>query len=173
MAAGTSPESLLRRIVDARSAPAALFVFAFLEGAVLPVPIEAVIAPYMQMRRDRIWRIAATALAGFFVSAIAGYAIGALFLDTLGAEIIATMGWREQFAEVEVFLGEYGLWAMIGLAVTPLPTQVAMIAAGAFGLPLDQFALAILLGRGGRVFGVALLVRIWGDRVVGWFTRRK
>lgn len=172
MVAGPSPESLLRRIVDARHAPAALFVFAFLEGAVLPVPIEAVIAPYMQMRRDIIWRIAAIALAGFFASAVAGYAIGALFLDTLGTDIIATMGWEARFAEVGAFLGEYGFWAMIGLAVTPLPTQVAMIAAGAFGLPPDQFALAILLGRGGRVFGVALLVRIWGDSVVGWFTRR-
>jgi membrane protein YqaA with SNARE-associated domain len=172
MVAGPPARSLLRRIVDARSAPAALFVFAFLEGAFLPVPIEAVIAPYMQMRRDAIWRIAAIALAGFFASAAVGYAVGALFLETIGAGVIATMGWTEQFAEVEEFLGNHGFWAMIGLAFTPLPTQVAMIAAGAFGLPLDQFALAVLLGRGCRVFGVALLVRIWGDRVVGWFSGR-
>jgi membrane protein YqaA with SNARE-associated domain len=172
MVAGPTPRTLLRRIIEARSAPAALFVFAFLEGAVLPVPIEAVIAPYMQMRRDMIWRIAAIALAGFFASAIIGYAVGALFFDTLGAGAIRAMGWEEQFSEVEAFLGKHGFWAMIGLALTPLPTQVAMIAAGAFGLPPDQFALAVLIGRGGRVFGVALLVRLWGDRVVGWFTPR-
>ncbi|HMQ94312.1 MAG TPA: VTT domain-containing protein [Amaricoccus sp.] len=162
---------ILDRIVQSRWTGAALFGFAFLEGAVLPIPIEAVIAPLMQLRRDRIWRIAAIAFAGYLASALAGYAIGALFFDTVGARIVAALGWEAGMAQMEGFLARYGFWAMMAMAVTPLPTQVAMIGAGLFGLSLPVFVLAIVLGRGTRNFAVAALVWRYGDRVVARLTR--
>jgi membrane protein YqaA with SNARE-associated domain len=162
---------ILDRIVQSRWTGTALFGFAFLEGAMLPIPIEAVIAPLMQLRRDRIWRIAAIAFAGYFASALMGYAIGALFFDTLGEGIVSTLGWEAGMAQMEGFLGRYGFWAMMVMAVTPLPTQVAMIGAGLFGLPLPVFVLAVVLGRGARILAVALLVRRYGDRVVAYFGR--
>lgn len=164
------PKQLLYRIVHARSSFVALFGFAFLEGALLPIPIEAVIVPFMQLRRDILWYIPAIALAGFFVSALLGYAIGAFFFDQLGAPLIAWMGWEAQFAEIERFLGDYGFWAVVALGLTPLPTQILMIGAGAFGVGFPAFVTAVLLARGARNFGVAALVYFFGDRVVHWFS---
>lgn len=167
------PSHLLDRIVHARSSLAALFGFAFLEGAVLPIPIEAVIVPFMQLRRDILWWIAGIALAGFFASALVGYGIGAFFYDQLGAPLIAAMGWQARFAEVESFLRAYGFWAVAALGVTPLPTQILMIGAGAFGVPFPAFTAAVLLARGARNFGAAALVFFLGDRVVRYVQRRR
>ncbi len=164
---------IVERIVHARWSGAALFAFAFLEGAVLPIPIEAVIAPLMQLRRDILWRIAAIAFAGYFASALTGYAIGALFFDGLGAPIVSTFGWEAAMTQTGEFVARYGFWAMLLLALSPVPTQVAMIGAGLFGMPIPVFVLAVVLGRGSRNLAAAILVWRYGDRVVAHFTRTR
>ena len=166
------PREFLHRVVHRRFALPALFGYAYLEGAILPIPIEAVIVPFMQLRRDILWLIPAIALAGFFASALTGFAIGALFYDQLGAPLIAWMGWEAQFHEAEAFLHDWGFLAVMALGFTPLPTQILMIGAGAFGVPTLSFVVAVLLARGARNFGVGLLVYLYGDRVVHWFQKR-
>lgn len=166
------PREFLHRVVHRRFALPALFAYAYLEGAILPIPIEAVIVPFMQLRRDILWLIPTIALAGFFASAMTGFAIGALFYDQLGAPFIGWMGWEAQFLEAEQFLEQWGFWAVVALGFTPLPTQILMIGAGAFGVPLVSFVVAVLLARGARNFGVAVLVWLLGDRVVHWFSER-
>ena len=89
-----SPAAALDRIVHARASLVALFGFAYLEAAFLPMPIEAVTAPYMQMRRDILWLIAAVALGGYVAAALTGYGIGALFYDELGGPMVASFGWQ-------------------------------------------------------------------------------
>lgn len=168
-----NPAAVLRRIVAARSSLVALYGFAVLEAAILPVPIEAVIAPYMQMRRDILWQIAAIALAGYVTAGVIGFGIGAFFYDEIGAPVIAALGWQGEVAGVEAFLGRYGFWAMIAMGLTPLPTQLGTIMAGALGVPPLSFLAAIILSRGSRNFGVALLVKLYGDRVVRYFVHRR
>ena len=62
---------------------------------------------------------------------------------------------------------------MIALALTPLPTQLGMIVAGALGLALPSFLVAVVLARGARTLAVAVLVWLFGDRVVRWLVRRQ
>jgi len=162
----------LRRVVHARYAQLALFGFAFLEATALPIPVEAVMVPFMQMRRDIIWRIALIALAGFMCSALLGYAAGSLLYETVGARFLAWMGWEAQFEAVRARLAVDGFWAMLVVGLTPLPTQVVMMGAGSAQMPLEQFAAAIVVARSLRYFGVGLLVWLYGDRVVDWFARR-
>lgn len=169
----TNPAEVVQRIVRARSAQLALFGFSFLEATLLPIPMEAVLAPYMQLRRDIMWRIATIALAGFLTSALMGYGIGALFFDELGAPLIARMGWQAEYDEMAAFLEAHGFWAMLAVGVTPVPTQLAMIGAGALGVPLFLFVPAMFVARGVRYYGTALLIWIYGDRVVRWFARRR
>jgi membrane protein YqaA with SNARE-associated domain len=167
-----SPIDLLRRISHARYGLMVLFWVSALEGAVLPVPMEAVIAPYMQMRRDMLWRIAFVTLAGFLLVAVAGYAIGALFFDALGQPLLDAFTWQEAYDDAQAFLQDHGFWALVLIAVTPIPVQLGMIGAGALGYPLVPYVLAMVVGRGGRYFGTALLVQIFGDQVVRLFARR-
>jgi membrane protein YqaA with SNARE-associated domain len=171
--ADPAAQGWLRRIVEARSAQLALFWFSFLEATILPIPVETVMTPYMQMRRDILWRIATIALAGFMTSALLGYFLGALFFDTLGEPLIARMGWNDEFARVQGVIGSDGFLAMLLIGLTPVPTQVAMIGAGSLEVPIPQFIAAMLIARSIRYYGVGLLVYFFGDRVVRWFTPRK
>lgn len=166
-------EGWLRRIVDAPSALFALFCFSFLEATMLPVPVEAVMAPYMQMRRDILWRIAGVALAGFMASALLGYGLGSLFFDTIGAPLVERMGWGDRLADVQGLIEGRGFWAMLVIGITPVPTQLAMISAGSLQIPVAAFIGAMLIARGLRYFGMGLLVYLYGDRVVRWVTPRK
>lgn len=164
--------ALFDRIVRARSAMLALYWLAFLEGAVLPVPLEAAMAPYMQLRRDRVWLIAAVGLAGFLTSALVGYLIGALLFDQVGPQILDYMGWQEQFVWVQDRIETYGFIALVILGAIPVPTQVGMIGAGALGFPLWLFLPAVSIVRGLRYFGLAFAVLRWGDGVEKWMRRR-
>jgi membrane protein YqaA with SNARE-associated domain len=96
-----------------------------------------------------------------------------LLFDDVGAPIIARMGWEAEFARAEVMLGKYGFWALALIAVTPIPTQIAMLVAGSLGYPVFFFALAMGVARGARYYGLALLVSLYGDRVVAWIGRRR
>lgn len=170
--ADTSAGTWLQRVTRARYAQLALFWFAFLEATALPIPIEAVMVPFMQMRRDIIWRTAVIALAGFMCSALLGYAVGALLFETVGELFLSTMGWTAQYEIVQARLARDGFWAMLLIGLTPLPTQAVMIGAGSIGVPMEQFVAAIVVARALRYFGVGLLVWLYGDRVVEWFARR-
>jgi membrane protein YqaA with SNARE-associated domain len=168
----TAANAWLHRVVQARYAQLALFGFAFLEATALPIPIEAVMVPFMQMRRDIIWRIALIALAGFLASALLGYLVGSLLYEAVGARVLAWMGWTEQFEAVQTMLAADGFWAMLAIGLTPLPTQALMIGAGSIGVPFEQFVAAVIVARSLRYFGVAMLVWLYGDRIVEWFARR-
>lgn len=168
----TAGSSWLRRVVRARYAQLALFWFSFLEATALPIPVETVMIPYMQMRRDILWRLPLIALAGFMCSALLGFGVGSLLYDTAGAPFIAWMGWGGHFDAVQAHLARDGFWAMLAVAVVPLPTQVVMIGAGSIGVPLETFIAALVLARGLRYFGAALLVHLYGERVVDWLARR-
>lgn len=155
----------LRRLADARQAQPLLVWLSFLEAIVVPIPLEAVLVPYMLARRDILWRIAGLALAGFLVAAVVGYLVGALAFNTLGIWLIETMGWQEAFADVQQLFVRHGFWALVLIGLLPIPSQVAMLAGGAFGFSLPLFMAAMALSRGVRYFGLALLVVLLGPRI--------
>ena len=155
----------LRRLADARQAQPLLVWLSFLEAIVIPIPLEAVLVPYMLARRDILWRIAGLALAGFLVAAVLGYLIGALAFNTLGIWLIEAMGWQEAFGDVRQLFDRHGFWALLLIGLLPIPSQVAMLAGGAFGFSLPLFMAAMALSRGVRYFGLALLVVLFGRRI--------
>ena len=96
----------------------------------------------------------------------------AALFDQVGPQLLARMGWEEQFAWAQARIDTYGFVALVVLGAIPVPTQIGMIAAGALGFPLWLFVPAVSLPRGVRYFGLALAVRCWGDRVERWLRRR-
>ncbi len=155
----------LRRLADARQAQPLLVWLSFLEAIVIPIPLEAVLVPYMLARRDILWRIAGLALAGFLVAAILGYLLGALAFNTLGIWLIETLGWQQAFGEAKLLFARYGFWALLLIGLLPIPSQVAMLAGGAFGFSLPLFMTAMAVSRGVRYFGLAGLVVLLGPGV--------
>ena len=136
----------------------------FLESTIVPIPLEAVIVPLMQARRDLLWKIALMATLGCAVGAIFGYAIGYYLFDLAGQWLIDTFFSQEQFEKVKSQMQVQGFWFVLTLGIAPIPFQVAMLAAGATQFSLPLFLLATVIARSVRYFGLALVVYYAGDK---------
>lgn len=141
-----------------------LFSASFAETIIVPIPIELVLVPFMVTNRHRLWRIAAMVTAGCLVASIIGYGIGYLFFDTVGRWALEAFGWEGAMDEFRRLFDAHGFVAIMAVGIIPIPFQVAMLAAGAAGYPIPFFVLAATIARGIRYFGLALLVRLLGDR---------
>ncbi|MEO2278932.1 YqaA family protein [Pseudoalteromonas pernae] len=136
----------------------------FLESTIVPVPLEALLVPLMQARRDKIWLIALFATLGCMLGALFGYALGYYLFDMFGQWIISTFSSPEQFQEIKLQMQEKGFWFVLTLGIVPIPFQMAMLAAGATHYSLTLFILATAIARAIRYFGLAVLVYFAGNR---------
>ncbi len=149
-----------KRLAESRRAQPLLVWLSFLEATLVPIPLEAVLVPYMLLRREMVWRIAALALAGFLAASVLGYALGALAFDTAGIWLIEAAGWQDGLDQAQSLFDRYGFWALVLIGVMPVPSQLAMLLGGAFHYPLPWFVAAMGLSRAIRYFGLAALV-VW------------
>lgn len=138
----------------------------FLETIILPIPIELVLLPLMAVNRQRLWAIAAATTLGCLAASLIGYGIGMVLFQSIGTWFIETMGMQDAYASFQRFFEQYGFVAILTLGILPIPFQIAMITAGLSGYPVLLFALAALLARGLRYFGLAWLVYRFGNRVI-------
>ena len=65
-----------RKLVESDNMLSGITVASLLESTIVPIPLEAVLVPLMQARRDKLWLIALMATLGCLVGAIIGYGIG-------------------------------------------------------------------------------------------------
>lgn len=150
-----------------------LFVASFAETIIVPIPIELVLIPFMIANRHRLWRTATMVTAGCLLASLVGYGIGYLFFDTVGQAVIGYFGWSAQLEEFRSLFDQYGFWAIIAVGVIPIPFQIAMLAAGAASYSIVLFVIAATIARGIRYFGLAVLVRLFGQRAESFWRRNK
>lgn len=136
----------------------------FMEALIIPIPLELVLIPYMVKEHHRAWTIATAALAGCLVGALVGYGVGLTLFESVGRWLLETLQYTEQFEVFQQRFEENGFWAIVLVGVVPIPFQVAMLVAGAAGYPILLFLIASAIARGIRYYGLALLVKLVGDR---------
>ncbi|WP_346797128.1 VTT domain-containing protein [Halomonas sp. Bachu 37] len=142
-----------------------LAVLSFLETIIIPIPIELVLIPLMAINKERLWTIATVTTLGCLVAAIVGYGVGMVLYQSVGTWFIEMMGMENAYQSFQGFFDQYGFIAILTIGILPIPFQVAMITAGLSGYPILLFALAALIARGLRYYGLAWLVHRFGDRV--------
>lgn len=152
-----------RQLIDSKHMLSSITVASFLESTIVPIPLEAVLVPLMQARREKIWAIALMATLGCIVGALLGYALGYYLFDSLGDWIISSFSSPEQFENVRQKMQEQGFWFVITLGIVPIPFQIAMLAAGATKYSLTLFLIAAAIARSIRYFGLALVVYYAGN----------
>ncbi len=143
----------------------------FLESTLVPIPLEAVLIPLMQAKRERLWSIAAMATLGCLVGALFGYALGYYLYEALQGYLVEYLTTAEQLAQVKAQMQAEGFWYVLSLGIVPVPFQIAMLAAGAVSFSLTLFILATLIARSIRYFGLALLVKLAGNQAQTLFQR--
>ena len=153
-----------KSIVNSKHMLKGITLASFLESTIVPIPLEAVMIPLMQARREKLWLIALMATIGCIVGAIAGYALGYYLFDLVGDWIIETFSNQDQFEQISSKMDDQGFWFVLTLGIVPIPFQIAMLAAGATKFSLMYFLIATAIARSLRYFGLALVVFLAGNK---------
>lgn len=136
-----------------------------MEATVIPVPLELLLLPLLYWRRHQTWLICAVVTLTCLAGAAFFYFVGAFLYQDYGGSLLNWLGGDETLDQsLRESMDRHGFWAVLAIAVLPLPFQIGVLAAGAAGYSFWMFLLASLLGRGVRYFGLGWLVRRHGQQ---------
>jgi len=136
----------------------------FLESTIVPIPLETLLVPLMQARREKLWIIAAITTLGCMLGALVGYGIGYFLFDALESYITEYVASSSQIESFQNTMKREGFWFIFSTGITPVPLQIAMLAAGLSKYSLALYMLAVTISRIIRYFGLAVLVYYFGDK---------
>ena len=157
--------------------PWALAAISFAESSFFPVPPDILLIPLCLSAPTRALGYASLCTASSVLGGMFGYAIGLFFFETIGQQIIDFYSLTGFFETVGELYTEYTAGAVIIAGFTPIPYKVFTILAGFVQVNFPLFVEASIIGRGGRFFLVAGLLRSFGepmkdviDRYFNWLT---
>jgi len=142
------------------NAPKYLGLLSFAESSFFPVPPDVMLAPMCLATPTKAWRYALITTITSVLGGLFGYVIGATAFDVIQPHLKASHYWSA-FQTAETWFKEWGVWAVFIAGFSPIPYKVFTIAAGALSMSILPFTIASLIGRGGRFFIVAGLMK-WG-----------
>jgi membrane protein YqaA with SNARE-associated domain len=144
----------------------------FAQGAALPGPADALLVPFGLADPRRVYHLALWALAGSTLGGITAYAAGAYAFQEVVAPVLGFFGIDpRELATFRTLFAKHGWMLVVVSSVSPFPSKLVSVSAGAFGLPFPVFALALCVGRAVRFFTIALLIRLAGERIGLWWRR--
>lgn len=149
---------------EKKQAEKALASISFAESSFFPIPPDPLLIAMVTARPNKWIRLATITTLASVVGGVFGYLIGAGLQETVGKLIIDTYHLQEEFVTVGTMYAEYTFLAVVIAGFTPIPYKLFSIAAGIFAINLPLFALASVVGRGGRFFLVAFLMHHLGKR---------
>lgn len=153
----------VKKLIQSKNMLTGIGVASFLESTIVPIPLEALLVPLMQKRREKLWLIAAITTIGCMIGALVGYAVGFFMFDILRDLIMTYITNEEQFEKFQNMMATKGFWFVFSTGVTPIPLQIAMLTAGVSKYSLGLYMLAVTSSRVIRYFGLAVLVYYFGD----------
>ncbi len=155
-------------------APRILSALSFAESSFFPIPPDVMLAPMCVAQPRRGWSFALNCTLSSVAGGLAGYLIGRLAFEWLQPWLLES-AYADAFQSAVQSFETWGFWYILLAGFTPIPYKVFTISAGVVGMPIIPFLLGSLVGRGGRFFLVAGLIRLLGDdaagRIRGWVDR--
>ncbi len=151
-------------------APALLTGLSFAEAIVFPVMPEVMLAPMCLSQPKRAYWFSTLSLAGSLAGAVVGYLLGHYAYE-LVKPLLDALGWLEHIdAQVESLRAITAqspwkaFWLLVIAGFTPIPLKIFTWASGIVGVPMLPFLASMFVGRGKRVFLVAFVLRLGGER---------
>lgn len=140
--------------------PLGLFIVAFTESTVFPIPPDVILLPLAMMSPRLSWWYAFLASSASVLGALVGYAVG----RKAGRPVLRRFFKEEMISQVETLFVRYGGWAIGIAAFTPIPFKVFTFGAGIFRVPIATFTVVCTIGRSARFFLEGALVYFMGER---------
>lgn len=157
----------IRMLAIAAGAPG-LFLVAFIDSSILSLPeIADLLVVYMVVQhKSRFLLYAVVATVGSIAGCVLLYMLARKGEQTLVRKNMAP-------ATVERTLHRFQRWGTMAVLIPsllppPAPFKVFVLLAGAAGISLPQFTLAVAIGRGLRYFLLALLALRYGDQAIAF-----
>lgn len=150
---------------NSRHATRALFAVSFAESSFFPIPPDFLLITILVTRARYWWYYASVTLLGSLLGGIVGYLIGFLFFSSVGKLIIDFYNLNEVMQSLAFKYEANAFWTVFIAAFTPIPYKIITISAGFFNISIFSFISASIIGRGGRFFIIALIMRIFGKQV--------
>jgi membrane protein YqaA with SNARE-associated domain len=162
-----------------RRAPAFLSILSFTESSFFPIPPDVMLIPMCLARPMKSWLYALLCTLFSVLGGVAGYLIGKLAFGWIEPWLMDS-GYAGAFTGAVSAFETWGFWYILLAGFTPIPYKVFTISAGVVGMPFPAFIAGSVIGRGGRFFLVAALIRLGGEGfaesmrkyidLIGWIT---
>ena len=151
-------------------APALLAGLSFVEAIVFPVMPEVMLGPMCLAQPKRGFRFASISLLFSLLGAVVGYLLGHFAYEAV-KPALAALGWLDKIDAQVAHLREVvaqspwkAFWLLVLGGLAPIPMKVFTWASGIVGVPMLPLLLSMGVGRGKRVYLLALAIRLGGER---------
>jgi len=138
-----------------------LFVTAFLESTISPIPPDPLLIPMAVLQPNLAIWLGVLCTVASVLGAVLGHWLGAQF----GRPILGRFVSEPRIRSAESLFDKYGVWAVLVAAVTPIPYKVFTILAGVLKLDMKRFLIASIIGRGMRFLSLAVVIFLFGEDV--------
>jgi membrane protein YqaA with SNARE-associated domain len=143
----------------------------FVEAFIFPVMPEVMLAPMMLGKRHKAFFYANVSLLFSLLGSLVGYALGHWAFQAL-QPLLASLHLLEPIeqgvASLRTQMNQHWLGLLLVLALAALqpvvPMKFVTWASGIVGVPVIPFLVCMAVGRGKRVWLLALLIRLFGER---------
>lgn len=162
-----------RVLVWARDRRAVYYLcgLSFVEAFIFPVMPEVMLAPMMLGKRHRAFFYANISLLFSLLGSLVGYALGHWAFHAL-TPLLQSLHLYDSIERgvenLRTQMQEHWVQLLLVLTLAALqpvvPMKFVTWASGIVGVPVIPFLVCILLGRGKRVWLLALLIRLFGER---------
>ncbi len=177
-----------RVLVWARSPRAVQYLcgLSFVEAFIFPIMPEVMLAPMMLGKRHKAFLFANMSLLFSLLGSLVGYALGHWAYE--GVKPLLSVHMQQVITtwvgNLRIDMNQHWLAMLTALMLAALqpviPMKFVTWAAGIVGVPIMPFLACVALGRGKRVWLLALLIRLFGERAehilhrhiewIGWVT---
>jgi len=154
-----------------RHAERYLALLSFVEAFIFPVMPEVMLAPMMLARRERAFRYANISLLFSLLGSLVGYALGHYAFEALrpvldSLHLLAPINTGVENLREQMSAHWLALLLVLALAALQpvVPMKFVTWASGIVGVPVIPFLVCMLVGRGKRVWLLAILIRLFGER---------
>lgn len=153
-----------------RHAARYLAALSFFEAIIFPVMPEVMLAPMCVAQPRKGFRFSTLSLAFSLLGSLVGYALGHYAFEAV-KPLLASMGMLPGIeAGIATVQGKMAdspwavFWFLVLGGFMPIPMKIFTWASGIVGVPLLPYVLAMAVGRGKRVYLLALVIRLGGER---------
>lgn len=145
-------------------AQAYLAVLSFTESSFFPIPPDVMLIPMCLAKPAKGWRYATVCTIFSVLGGMAGYLIGKLAFGWIEPWLMDSH-YADTFTNAVNAFETWGFWYILLAGFTPIPYKIFTISAGVVGMPFLAFVGGSFVGRGGRFFLVAALIRLGGEKL--------